>query len=165
MTLIPHEPAEPAFDDAILAYKRLTAPAMSTRIETDPFGTINRIVRLIETRGGRDRIIKSALCHIPVGATVMLGHDAGYVVRYWNTAWDEIESLRDGHLPCWYITVNDHRVLTATDAECRPPAPPAPKVLWRSRARRRASQWARTRADRLAARLGYRRDDALGDDW
>lgn len=71
MTYIPYEPPQPEFESVLTAFHVIAGPRMAVRIDADPLGPVNRIVRLM----AGERCIKSALAHIPNGATVRLLRD------------------------------------------------------------------------------------------
>ena len=168
MTTIPYQPPEREFESTFTALRDFNlASAWSVRIDPDPLGPVNQIVRLM--RGGKQ--VRAAAAHIPEGAKVTLIRDeGGYRIE---DVVAEMARLRDegggtGHVdyrvPGWRVTVDDRTVLTVTDAELAPKPPRPPRApLW-TRLRRRASQRARSSADRLAGRLGYHRDDECGWD-
>lgn len=160
---IAYEPPAPRLHDTLLAYHRLTAPQIGVTVSPDPLGPVNKIVRLVRRHGDYDHTIKAALTHIPEGAHIAVEHTAGRPsLTLWTESFEEI--ARDpGCPPGWYVTVDDRVVLRATDDECRPPLPPPPPLPWRARVRRTVNTRVRSAADRMAARLGYRRDDEAVD--
>lgn len=160
---IPYAPPRPMLHDTFLAYSTLTAPQIGVTISPDPLGPVNKIVRLVRRHGDRDHTIKAALVHIPQGAHVAVEHTAGRPsLTLWTEGWQEI--ARDpGSPPGWYVTVDDRVVLRATYAECALPLPVPPPLPWRVRVRRTVNRRVRSVADRLADRLGYRRDDEAVD--
>lgn len=174
MTYIPYEPPESGFSDTLLAYKVFAGPRMAALIEPDPLGPVNRIVRLMSG----ERCIKSALAHIPNGATVRLLRDEvsisirevfAHRERLWGAREAggkpiEIVAIQP---PGWRVEVDDRTVLQVLDSELRPPPPPPPKIPWRRRTRCKIDRRARAAADAVAKRLGYHRDGECegGDDW
>lgn len=160
---IAYEPPGPRLHDTLLAYHRLTAPQIGVTISADPLGPVNKVVRLVRRHGDRDHTIKAALVHVPQGARVAVERHYGRPqITLWTEWWQEI--ARDPGSPAgWYVTVDDRVVLRATEAECAPPPPVAPRSAWRIRLRRNAAGRARAVADRAAARLGYRRADEEAD--
>lgn len=174
MTYIPYEPPESHYSDTLMAFKVFAGPRMAAVIDADPLGPVNRIVRLVQG----ERRIKSALCRVPVGATVRLVRDEGSLSirevfdsmeRIWAARGVgghpiEIEKI---HPPGWRIEVDGRTVLAVTDAELRPPyTPPPPPPLWH-RMREALRHQLRADADAIAKRLGYHRDGQCegDDDW
>lgn len=174
MTYIPYEPPRPEFESALTAFQVIAGPRMAVRIDADPLGPVNRIVRLM----AGERCIKSALAHIPAGATVRLLRDEGSisireVFAHRERLWDvrevggtpiEITAIQP---PGWRVEVDARTVLQVLDSELRPPPPPLPKIPWRRRTRRKIDRRARAAADAVAKRLGYHRDGECegDDDW
>jgi hypothetical protein len=174
MTYIPYEPPRPEFESVLTAFQVIAGPRMAVRIDVDPLGPVNRIVRLM----AGERCIKSALAHIPSGAAVRLLRDeGGYSIREMFGAVEQIWDARtEGREPPeiaviqppgWRVEVDDRTVLQVFDSELRPPPPPPPKVPWRTRTRREINRRARAAADAVAKRLGYHRDGECegDDDW
>lgn len=159
--------------DTMLAYRDVVvAGYWRARIESDPLGPVNKIVRLMDGR----KPVKAALCRIPVGATVSLIRDeGGYTLselfnlreRRWrlpgDLSDDEPASAPIYREPGWRIEVDGRTVLAVTDAELRAPyvPPPPPPLLHRMRASLR--EQVRSDVDAIAGRLGYHRDDECGD--
>lgn len=162
MTTIPYQPPEREYADTLLAFRDFNlASTWSVRIDPDPLGPVNQIVRLM--RGGKQ--VRAAAAHIPEGAMVRLIRDEGNLhSAFGGAGWRALSGSADPEpepprLPGWRVTVDDRTVLAVTDAEIAPkPSQPPPVPLW-TRLRRRASTRARSFADGLAGRLGYRRAD------
>lgn len=171
MTVIRPTMPECEFSDPILAFRDFQmASSWSVRIDPDPLGVVNRIVRLMNG----DTQVRAALAHLPVGATVRLVRD-GYSGFGWRAlggpGWRALSGLGPDpepepfHLPGWRVEVDGETVLSATDAELRPPyVPPPPPPIWR-RARNALRERTRAIADRIAAHLGYHRDGECEEGW
>jgi len=171
-------PERPKFDfhDTMFAYREvLAAGYWCVRVESDPLGSVNKIVRLLDGRNS----IKAALCRIPVDATVTLIHDeGGYTI-------DEVFALKDNwryrlhadrpyftptppampvrHEPGWRVEVDGRTVLSVTDAELREPYVPPPPPPLRRRMRAALGEQVRDDADAIARRFGFHRDDECRD--
>jgi hypothetical protein len=155
------------FSDTMLAFRDMqTAGYWCARIESDPLGPVNKIVRLMDGRTP----VKAALCRVPAGATVSLVRDeGGYTIdevfairqRGWEfTPGGKLPAWKPG--PGWRIEVDGRTVLSVTDAELREPyVPPPPPPLWR-RMRSALREQVRSDVDAIAERLGYHRDDECG---
>lgn len=170
---LPYEPPAREFADTMLAFKDFQlASTWGVRVESDPLGPVNSIVRLM--RGNRP--VKSVLTRVQAGATVRLVRDSGQltireVFDFQERIWAarevggnpiEIESIQP---PGWRVEVDGKTVLAVTDIEMQPPTPPAPRVpLWR-RFRYWTATRARSAADGLAGRLGYVGADEAGGGW
>lgn len=144
------------FNDVLLAFQRLSAPTISATVESDPLGDVNKIVRL--RCGGR--VVKTALCHVPDDAPVMVGRANAPTISLFDMDWNL--ATRTYSFVGYYVEVDGRRVIEATDAEMRLPAPPAPHIPWKFRVKRWVDRAAvkhlQPRADRLAERLGYHRE-------
>lgn len=172
MTDYPYQPPERMFADTLLAFNDFEmASTWKARVEPDPHGPVNKIVRLM--RG--QRRVRSVLWPVSPGATVRLVRDDGawtlsnlYALR--NRLWDsrgtdEPPPRIDIRPPGWRIEVDDMTVLTVTDTELAPPYVPPPSPPWWTRARTALHARLRTETDRIAARLGYRPADEWSDEW
>jgi len=155
------------FRDTVLTWQNFVAGDWHVRIDPDPLGSVNRIVRLMN--GGTQ--VRACLAHIPDGATVRLVRDEGSWHALGGPGWRALSGLSADpepepfHLPGWRVEVNGETVLAVTDAELRPPyVPPPPPPLWR-RARNALRERTRAIADRIAAHLGYHRDGECEDWW
>jgi hypothetical protein len=174
--LIYPERPDRQFSDTLLAFRDMqTAAYWCARIESDPLGPVNKIVRLMDGRTP----VKAALCRVPAGATVSLVRDeGGYTIdelfAMKNRGWG-YRMVSDSpyftaaappmpiHRPAgWRIEVDGRTVLSVTDAELREPyvPPPPPPLLRRMRAALR--EQVRSDVDAIAERLGYHRDDECG---
>lgn len=165
MTEIHYGPPESGYRDTLLAFKVFARPSVSARIDPDPLGDINCIIRLLHNgrpvRGVLHPILKP-------GTKIRIVRDEATVsIREMFEAVDQVWSIRGGggtpfeitaiQPPGWRIEVDDKTVLQVLDSELYPPAP-IPKTPWRRRARRAINARARAVADALAMRLGYHRD-------
>lgn len=176
MTEYPYEPPDREYASTITAFRDFNlASTWSVRIDPDPLGPVNRIVRLM--RGGQQ--VRACLDRVPVGAQVRLVRDEGRLTirevfgdleRIWAAREVggnpiEIEAIE---LPGWRVEVNDQTVLAVTDAELQPPRT-VPHIPWLIRAYRAlkaaAVQQVRADMDAIAGRLGYHRDDECGGEW
>ena len=74
MTDYPYEPPERMFSDTMLAFRDFElASTWGVRVEADPLGPVNKIVRLMH--GGKS--VRGALWPVPAGAVVRLARDDG----------------------------------------------------------------------------------------
>lgn len=169
MTDYPYQPPD-EYASTITAYRDFViAGAWSVRVEPDPLGDVNKIVRLM--RGGKP--VKSVLALVPAGATVRLLRDeGGYRIEdlcafrdaQWRTEYGR--KVATVHVPVrqpgWRVEIDDETVLAVTDAELRPPyVPPPPPPLWR-RMRQALREQVRADVGAVAGRLGYHRADECG---
>lgn len=167
MTDYPYQPPEREFESVITAYRDFViAGAWSVRVEPDPLGDVNKIVRLM--RGGKQ--VKSVLARVPAGATVRLVRDEGgyrmedlFALRdaQWRTEYGR--KVATVHVavrqPGWRVEIDGETVLAVTDAELRPPyVPPPPPPLWR-RMRQALREQVRADVDAVAGRRGFHRVD------
>lgn len=153
---IPYEPPEREYQDTLLAFKDMQhASYIAAHVENDPLGPVNKIVTLIAGQ----RRIKSVLTPVPAGASVRLTNTivpVGPVRVQWpgNIYSSKWQRAAYG----WCVEINDRVVLTATDAECQPPMPPAPRIPLRRRMISAIRTQLRTAMDAIAKRFGYHRD-------
>jgi hypothetical protein len=173
--LIYPERPDRQFSDTMLAFRDMqTAAYWCARIEPDPLGPVNRIVRLMDGRTP----VKAALCRVPAGATVSLVRDeGGYTLselfnlreRRWrlpgDLSDDEPAAAPIHREPGWRVEVNGRTVLSVTDAELREPHVPPPPPPLRRRMRAALREQVRSDVDAIAERLGYHRDDECGGGW
>jgi len=148
------------FRDTVLTFQNfVTAGDWHVRIDPDPLGVVNRIVRLMNG----DTQVRATLAHIPEGATVELVRDDPWSLGTFCGI--EEPAYPPALPPGWRVTVNGETVLAVTDEELRPPyVPPPPPPLWR-RARNALRERTRAITDRIAARLGYHRDGECEEGW
>ena len=138
MTDYPYEPPERMFSDTMLAFRDFElASTWGVRVESDPLGPVNKIVRLM--RG--QRCLKSVLWPVPAGADVRL-------VR---------------SLPGWRVEVDGTTVLSIADAEIPTPVTLRRPIPWRTRAQWRLRKWFYAAVDRVVVPLGYHHGDDCGD--
>lgn len=170
MTIINYEPPQPEFESVVSAFQLIAGSRMAVRIDPDPLGPVNRIVRLMTG----ERCIRAALAHIPVGATVRLLRDESSwsiseVFALRDELWDARGEGRPFEIPKaqppgWRVEVNDRTVLQVLDHEMYSP-PTIPKAPWRHRARHTLNCRLRAAADAVAGRLGYHRDGECEVGW
>lgn len=170
VVVLPYEPPEREFSDAILAFRDFElATTWAVRIEPDPLGPVNRIVKLMH---GRHRV-GLALYPIRAGSEVRLVRDeGGYSIEelfaardaQWRTEYGK--RVATVHVPFrvpgWRVEVDGRTVLTVPD-EHTPYV--VPRVPLRRRLRSWATKRARSAADGAAGRLGYHREGECGGDW
>lgn len=172
MTEYPYQPPAREFADTLLAYRDFgIASTWSARVEPDPLGPVNKIVRLM--RGSTP--VKAALARVPAGASVRLVRDEGawsinHLTALRNALWDtrggkESPKVDAPLPPGWRIEIDGDTVLSVTDTELRPPYTPPPPPPLHRRLWTALREQARTDTDRIAALLGYHRDDKCGSDW
>lgn len=159
---------------AAMAIQELTTYALSypiyvglsTRVEPDPLGDINSIVRLMRrNRDGTQTSIKAALYPIHPDDTIKIGHGGGFNVNvHAGAPWQIIAGGRPRQTPfpetiwtapTWYVEVNGKRIIEIPEHLQYEPPPPAPRPPWHHRARTAIHTRMRSTADRIAARLGY----------
>ena len=160
MTDYPYEPPEREFSDTLLAFRDFElASTWGVRVENDPLGPVNKIVRLM--RG--QRRLKSVLWPVSPGADVRLVRDAGTPrVTIWAANWTPIDELP--YRPAgWRIEVDGTTVLSITDAEISAPATLRRPIPWRTRAQWRLRKWFYAAVDRVVVPLGYHHEDDCGD--
>lgn len=138
-----------------LALTYSTFSPVSMRVECDPLGPVNKIVRLVRPDGST---IKAALHPVGVGQTVTFGKEPP---TYWagpgwrHLAGFEDEPPRDPRSPFgrYYAEVDGVRVLEVSDKEIYPAV-----KLSHVPIRLRAKMWLIERADRFAEKFGYHRE-------
>jgi len=172
MTTYPYQPPARELESVITAFRDFElANTWSVRVEPDPLGPVNRIVRLM--RWGTQ--VAAVLARVPEGADVRLVRDEGSITirevfdhqqRIWAAREVggypvDIEAI---HPPGWRVEVDDETVLSVTDAEIAPKPPQLPPKPFWVRVRRWVSTRTRSAVDGLAGRYGYRRDDGCGWD-
>lgn len=167
MTDYPYEPPERQFADTLLAFRDFElASTWGVRVENDPLGPVNKIVRLMH--GGKS--VRGALWPVRADAVVRLMRDEGY----WSIAhlralqdalWDSRGTDRPGpiiemHPPGWRIEVDGTTVVSVPD-EIKPPL--RRPIPWRTRAQWRLRKWFYAAVDRVVVPLGYHHGDDCGD--
>jgi hypothetical protein len=168
---VAYTPPEPMFQDTLLAFQAFSRPQVSARIEPDPLGPVNKIVSLMVG----ERRIKSVLWHVPVGAAIEVAHEdgmRGYFSAFSGPGWRALNGLsvepevETYCPPGWYIKINNHVALYATEREVNPPSIYVPPrvLLWR-RMRQVLDSQVRADLDAIAKRLGYHREDDCEGDW
>ena len=109
-------------------------------IEPDPFGPVNRIVRICRFRDGKPVSVRGALVPVTAG-TVVAFHRCCVPPRrvsdsaqgdVWQQSWPDAEWG-------WAVDVDGQTVLYATDTEIWPPTPPR-RLPWRLRCSRAARE-------------------------
>ncbi len=167
MTDYPYEPPERMFSDTMLAFRDFElASTWGVRVEADPLGPVNKIVRLMH--GGKS--VRGALWPVPAGAVVRLARDDGaWTLRnlsaFRDVLWDsrgtdKPEPTIDIRPRGWRIEVDGTTVLTVLDET---PAPLRRPIPWRTRAQWRLRRWFYAAVDRVVVPLGYHHGDDCGD--
>ncbi len=170
MTDYPYEPPERPFNDTLLAFKDFElASTWGVRVENDPLGPVNKIVRLM--RG--QRRIASVLWPVPDDATVRLVRDDGYYSlaalhgfrkQLWDSrGTDQPPPKMDMRPAGWRVEVNGTTVLSVADSQIATPAPLRRPIPWRTRAQWRLRRWFYAAVDRVVVPLGYHHEDDCGD--
>ncbi len=174
--LVAHDEALDLYRDTMLSFIHFQRDArrssLAVKVEPDPLGDVNRIVRLVRlgshfTNG--DVFVKAVVAPVSAGADVQLVRDeGGYRYRSLFGEFDGDDAERPAWAPGWHVEVDGRTVLTVSDAEIWPPPTP-PTIPARVRitkvVRQAINRRARAIGDAIAHRFGYRHEDEIGDDW
>jgi hypothetical protein len=163
-----YDPAEQlrdnVYQDTLLSFQVYSeASAIQVTIERDPFGPVNKIVRLWrKNRDGTRTQIGVRLCPVPADAKLKVGKDQSerYLYGHLNNPWFSIF----GEV-VWYVQIGDRRVLEVPYHLVYEPPGPAPRIPLRRRALIAVRGHSRALTNRIAKRFGYVHEDDIEDDW